>query len=175
MSSSVTLISSSSRPRIVSNLSRCAKVALSPKSLKPTTSMSSACWASTARKKLRPMRPKPLIPTRIATKRSPCTRRDCLPEAAVPNVFEPYPSLPDPRALPHPRCPACQRWGLGGEQFGRQARFSVGDAQLAGPAIGHREQPPDSTGDRVLGERRFGELTQLLQAGLPVGQSQLPS
>ena len=55
--------SASSRPRIESNLSRFASEALSVRSFTPTISMS-APEARTARKKLRPMRPKPLIPTR---------------------------------------------------------------------------------------------------------------
>src|SRR6188472_4756410 len=58
--------SASSRPRIVSNLSRWARVLLSVRSLTPTISMS-APDARTARKKLRPMRPKPLMPTRTVT------------------------------------------------------------------------------------------------------------
>ena len=58
--------SASRRPRIVSYLSRCASEALSVRSLTPTISMS-APDARTARKKLRPMRPKPLIPTRTVT------------------------------------------------------------------------------------------------------------
>ena len=51
---------------MLSYLSRCASVALSVRSLTPTTSMS-APLASAARKKLRPMRPKPLMPTRMVT------------------------------------------------------------------------------------------------------------
>ena len=58
--------SASRRPRIVSYLSRWASEALSVRSLTPTISMS-APDARTARKKLRPMRPKPLIPTRTVT------------------------------------------------------------------------------------------------------------
>ena len=54
------------RPRMLSYFSRCAMVATSPRSLNATISMS---WppACTARKKLRPMRPKPLTPTRTVT------------------------------------------------------------------------------------------------------------
>ena len=60
---SVDVTSASRRPRIVSNLSRRARVLLSVRSLTPTISMS-APDARTARKKLRPIRPKPLMPTR---------------------------------------------------------------------------------------------------------------
>src|SRR4051794_30206633 len=52
-------------PRIESYLSRCARVFASVRSLTPTKSMS-AFAALAARKKLRPMRPKPLMPTRTA-------------------------------------------------------------------------------------------------------------
>src|SRR3954471_20811952 len=70
ISSAVALTSCGSRPRIESYLSRCASVALSVRSFTPTSSMS-APEASTARKKLRPIRPKPLMPTRIVTGGSP--------------------------------------------------------------------------------------------------------
>src|SRR5579863_7156107 len=55
-------------PTIVSYLSRCAIVATSPRSFAATISMPrSPSAALTARQKLRPIRPKPLIPTRIVT------------------------------------------------------------------------------------------------------------
>jgi hypothetical protein len=57
------------RPRIESYFSRWASVLLSVRSFAPTISMS-APDASTARKKLRPMRPKPLIPTRTVTRQA---------------------------------------------------------------------------------------------------------
>src|SRR5919112_202374 len=66
MSFSVYDTSPGSRPRIESYLSRWARLLLSVRSLTPTTSMS-APDASAARKKLRPMRPKPLMPTRTVT------------------------------------------------------------------------------------------------------------
>ena len=47
-----------------SYLSRWAIVSTEPRSLTATNSMS-APWLLTARKKLRPMRPKPLMPTRM--------------------------------------------------------------------------------------------------------------
>src|SRR5580692_4937272 len=55
-------------PSTVSYLSRCAIVAMSPRSFAATISMPrSPSAALAARQKLRPMRPKPLIPTRIVT------------------------------------------------------------------------------------------------------------
>src|SRR5580658_7084661 len=55
-------------PRTVSYLSRCAMVAMSPRSFAATISKPrSPSPALTARQKLRPIRPNPLIPTRIVT------------------------------------------------------------------------------------------------------------
>src|SRR5262249_43670750 len=54
----------------VSYFSRWARVALSVRSLAPTNSRS-APEASAARKKLRPIRPNPLIPTRTVTGEAP--------------------------------------------------------------------------------------------------------
>ncbi len=71
MLSAVWLTSAWRVPRIESYLSRCARVLVSVRSFTPTISMS-APWDRTARKKLRPMRPNPLMPTRIVTNRSPC-------------------------------------------------------------------------------------------------------
>ena len=67
MSSSVADTSYGSRPRIVSYLSRCASDLLSVMSFTATISMSAVpatFCASTARQKLRPIRPKPFTPTR---------------------------------------------------------------------------------------------------------------
>jgi hypothetical protein len=55
----------SSRPSTESYSSRCAIVFASPRSLIATTSMSAPCF-SLARKKFRPIRPNPLIPTLTA-------------------------------------------------------------------------------------------------------------
>ena len=63
--SSETLTSSLSGPKVESYLSRWALPAGAARSLTATSSMS-APLASAARKKLRPIRPKPLIPTRTA-------------------------------------------------------------------------------------------------------------
>ena len=70
ISSAVALTSCGRRPRIESYLSRWASVVVSVRSFTPTTSMS-APEARTARKKLRPIRPKPLMPTRMVTGGSP--------------------------------------------------------------------------------------------------------
>ena len=64
MESDVYVTGRSRRPSMESYFKRCAKVALSVRSLIPTISKS-APEAKEALKKLRPIRPKPLIPTRI--------------------------------------------------------------------------------------------------------------
>src|SRR6478752_2353342 len=66
MSVSVCDTSPSRRPRVESYFSNVARVLLSVRSLTATISMS-APEATTARKKLRPIRPNPLIPTRTVT------------------------------------------------------------------------------------------------------------
>jgi hypothetical protein len=48
----------------------------------------------------------------------------------------------------------------------------IGDALLAGAATGHGQPAADPAGDRVLGQRRAGELARFLQAGLPVRHPQ---
>jgi MFS family permease len=58
------------------------------------------------------------------------------------------------------------------EHVDREADFRVGQAQVLGAAVGHREQPADPAGDRVLGERRVGELAEFLQGRLAVGDPQ---
>jgi hypothetical protein len=50
-----------------------------------------------------------------------------------------------------------------GQHVGRQVRLGAGNALVPRPLVGHREQAPYAPGDRVLRERRIGELTQLLQ------------
>src|SRR3954453_7602910 len=59
------------RPWTLSKRSRWALVSTGPRSLMPTTSISLRPDSATARKILRPMRPNPLIPTRIAMLVSP--------------------------------------------------------------------------------------------------------
>jgi hypothetical protein len=66
ISSAVAFTSCGKRPRMLSYLSRCARVALSVRSFAATNSIS-APEAVSARKKLRPIRPKPLMPTRMVT------------------------------------------------------------------------------------------------------------
>src|SRR3954447_14628564 len=142
MASSVALTSASSTPRIVSNLSRWARALGSVRSLTPTISMSASPAASrtrTARKKLRPMRPKPLMPTRTVTALfswktvSEATRR---PYPAIGSIQKAEPS------------------GFLGEHLRGQGRLGVRYAELLGPLVGHRQQAPDPAGDRVLGEHR---------------------
>ena len=62
---SPTSTSPSSGPRFESYFNRCAIVATSPRSFAATIS-TSASRATAARKKFRPIRPKPLMPTRVA-------------------------------------------------------------------------------------------------------------
>src|SRR4051812_20607976 len=84
------------RPRIESYLSRCASVALSVMSLTATISISvlPACFcASTARQKLRPIRPNPLTPTRTVT---PCL-------LARKYLVVPHPSVRIPARHGQPR------------------------------------------------------------------------
>jgi hypothetical protein len=79
MTSSATETSTGSRPNTLSYFSRWARVAGSVRSLAATISISPAGMrpalpmvsAFTARQKLRPMRPKPLMPTRMVTAPSP--------------------------------------------------------------------------------------------------------
>jgi MFS family permease len=60
-----------------------------------------------------------------------------------------------------------------GEHVHGEERFCARDALLAGPAVGHGQQAADAACDGVLGERRVGELTKFLQAGLAVCHPQL--
>ena len=239
ISSAVALTSCGRRPRMLSYLSRWASVALSVRSFTPTTSMS-ASDASTARKKLRPIRPKPLMPTRMVT--GPISSRSGPPavsqraggsgvrrplEPAVDDssrpprrglqdltarggghdeecrcrppcrTLRPYPSA---RRAARVMTPSAARHGstqppavdtslpgsaappAGGgppsyqttSMSGRDGRFGIRDAEVAGPLVGQRQQPADPPGDGVLGQRRVGQRTQLLQRRLPVLQPQPP-
>src|SRR3954451_8647460 len=80
-----------------SYLSRCARVLASVRSLTPTKSMSAPA-AFAARKRLRPMRPKPLMPTRTAMGCGAPRVDDGAEEAR---------NLPEP--LPGVRCDAVRR------------------------------------------------------------------
>src|SRR5580693_4498152 len=89
-------------PSTVSYLSRCAIVAMSPRSFAATISMPrSPSAALAARQKLRPMRPKPLIPTRIVTVLNllvdPRDRQPLRDYRTSPPEDDPE-AAPDPRA-----------------------------------------------------------------------------
>src|SRR5690242_20175570 len=110
---------------MLSYLSRCASTELSVRSLTPTSWMS-APRSSAARKKLRPIRPKPLMPTRMVT------RHISLPAVMV--VTQPY-----------PRGHSTRREGLRvhRQHLGGDGRFGVRYPQIAGPLVGQREQATD--------------------------------
>src|SRR5215469_4835054 len=71
MTSPSAATSTSSLPSTVSYFSRYALVAGLVRSFAATISMSLPCAAWTARQKFRPIRPNPLMPTRIVTVSSP--------------------------------------------------------------------------------------------------------
>src|SRR6185436_876118 len=147
---------------MLSYFNRWASVVLSVRSLTATSSMS-APLASAARKKFRPIRPKPLIPTRTVMCDLSSSRRK-MKTASSPNVQTLSPARPG---------------GLSGsdhfldEHLRCDHRLGVRDAQIAGALVGQGEQPPDAAGDRVLGQRRVGQRAQLLKRRLPVLQPQL--
>src|SRR4051794_26981755 len=142
MSVSVADTSSLRRPNVESYLVRVARVLLSVRSFTATISMS-APVSKMARKKLRPMRPNPLIPTRTVMPRA-------------------YPSgaLRNRRAL-------VLRQHLGGERC-----LGVRDAELLRLLVRHRQQATYPAGDRVLGQCRLVQLPQLLERRLLVLQPQ---
>src|SRR5690606_9261660 len=137
MDVSVADTSASRRPRMESYFSRWARTLLSLRSLTATTSMS-APEAWTARKKLRPMRPKPLIPTRTVTvtpdwrwsNSSPTlSRHESTPTAAIGNG----PATGDED----------QRGSLlVGEHLRSQGGLGVGNTHLLGPLVRHGQQAP---------------------------------
>src|SRR5215472_12342312 len=65
IASPLTVTSPGKRPCTESKRSRCALVSTGPRSLMPTTSISWRPASAMARSTLRPMRPNPLIPTRM--------------------------------------------------------------------------------------------------------------
>jgi MFS family permease len=79
------------------------------------------------------------------------------------------PGSPDPRLTrqgkPGPRL----RQHVGG-----QAGLGRRHAEVGGPAVGHGEQAADPARDGVFGQRRVGQLAELLQRRLPVGHPQPP-
>src|SRR3954454_11274731 len=177
MPSSTTEMSSGNRPRIESYFSRCAIVVRSPRSLAATTSMSAPPWlfrACTARKKLRPIRPDPLMPTRTVTGRSPRSRVTGQTPGGATTTTLPWPS--DPTNSPsevRTGNPEGPRSDLLGEHLRAQAGLGVGDPELLGALVGHRQQPADPAGDRVLGERRDVQLPELLQGRRVVLQAEV--
>ena len=105
--------SSARVPRTVSYLSRCAIVAMSPRSFAATISIPrSPSTALAARQKLRPIRPKPLIPTRIVTV------PNLLVDPLIASGSETIGRCPadDAKAAPHPlvRSISVPRAGAGG-------------------------------------------------------------
>src|SRR6516165_6464551 len=157
MASPSTVTSTSSGPSRVSYLSRCANVATSPRSLAATISMPAvlAAPACTARQKLRPIRPNPLMPTRTVT--AEFSLIVVLLALAAP------PFMPPDRTLPN----------SGRQHVGGQVRLGPGDAQLHRAPVGQREQPADPPGYRVLSQRGLGQLAELLQARLTVLDAEL--
>ena len=84
MPSSATWTSSSIRPNTESYRSRWAIVSTEPMSLTATMSMSAPIFRA-ARKKLRPMRPKPLIPTRMDIGTGPFSSLSSLSSLSLPS------------------------------------------------------------------------------------------
>src|SRR4051794_13001187 len=93
------------------------------------------------------MRPKPLIPIRVATLLTPelCAMKDGYDDCVAEDIW----ALLDVR-----------------EHLRSQVGLGVGDAEILGALVRHREQPADPPGDGVLGEWRVGEGAELLQRGL---------
>src|SRR5579859_6444872 len=160
--------STSSLPSTVSYLSRCALVAGSVRSLAATISMPLpcplACAAWTARQKFRPIRPNPLMPTRIVT--AFFSSLLCGPRA-VHRAYRTGRHRAD-------RSPAADhsRARSGQQHVRGQLGFGARDAQVTGALVGHREQAADTAGDGVLGQLRVGKLAEFLQAGLAVLDAQ---
>src|SRR3954454_15631580 len=98
--------------------------------------MSRSCpLARSARKKLRPIRPKPFTPTRVATLLTPETRTTTVPSRLSSDARSPG------RVLSH----LLDAF----EHLRREVGLRVGDAEVLGVLVGHGEQPSDPTRDRV--------------------------
>src|SRR3954452_17188420 len=99
------------------------------------------------------MRPKPLIPIRVATLLTPelCSTKDGYDDSVAEDI-----------------------WALldVGEHLRSQVGLGVGDAEILGALVRHRQQPADPPGDGVLGEWRVGEGAELLQRSLCVLEPQ---
>src|SRR5512143_3562733 len=152
--SPVTLTGSGSVPSTVSYFSRWARVLPSVRSFTATTSMSE--WlAATTRQKLRPIRPKPLTPTRVATFVSLESLEPVGRSVTSPGTTRAGPKVttlrPDRRT---------DRSGVV-EQVRGDPRLGRRQAVGQRPLVGEREQPADPPGDRVLGHRRVGQRPEL--------------
>ena len=82
-------------PCTLSYLRRCASVAASVRSFTATTSMS-APRRRAARRKFRPMRPKPLIPTRTLMLQTPSPTVARRPDSTIAGPTDPLPAAFDP-------------------------------------------------------------------------------
>src|SRR3954451_8885653 len=149
ISSSVAVTSASRRPRMESNFSNGARELLSVRSLTATISMS-APKARTARKKLRPIRPKPLMPTRTVTEYS------LVVAVSVPRAYrrrsppvEEVALRPSRNQRNGPEAPGNVTVDsiLVRQHLGRQRGLRVRDPELLGALVGHREEPADPAGD----------------------------
>src|SRR6516225_9196966 len=175
MTSPSTVTSTSSVPSTVSYFSRCALVAGSVRSFAATISISLPCAAWTARQKFRPIRPNPLMPTRIVTAFFPSYQRLTLGGSSSLS------NGPCCQGMPH-RPSSLLRVGVdlrdtpySGQQHVRgKLRLGARDAQVAGALVGHGEQPADPAGDGVLRQLRVRQLAEFLQAGLPVLDAEQP-
>src|SRR5690606_25383182 len=124
-----------------------------------------------------PMRPSPLMPTRMVTGLSPLVLANHRPPEGRQSLaadspitgrsFLNFSSLrPRRRWKNHIRTPAA-------EHLGGDTGVSIGNPQLTGAFVGQGEQSANPTRNRVLGQRWIGQGPQFLQRGLPVGQPQL--
>src|SRR6266511_2935453 len=158
------LTSPSSTPKVESYFSRCARVRLSVRSLTATTSTSPLprpAASRAARYKLRPMRPKPLIPTRtimrppVAGDIRACGVRD--PDAGT--------------GKSHGHCSARHRGSSRGRPHPLQRGFPAGLPVVLG-VLAQLLEPAQASQDRALGARWVQQRAQLRQARLGIGQAQ---
>src|SRR3954453_8263540 len=135
--------SSGRTPRMLSYLSRCARVSGLVRSFTATISRSLPL-AAAARQKLRPMRPNPLMPTRTVTRDLHVVASGAARSAR-------------PHSAANPIGPGCERperrRGLLGEHVVGHHGLGVRDPEVLRPLVGHRQQPADPAGDGVLGHR----------------------
>src|SRR5688572_8726504 len=158
---------------MLSYLSRWASASGLVRSFTATISMS---WplAAAARQKLRPMRPKPLMPTRTVTKdlHAACRGPRVRDAASLAETL----SVADDSGSRHldqaDGSRSRFRRVLLREHVVGDDGFRVRDTQILGPLVGHREETPYAAGHRILGHRRIGPLTELLQRRLAELQPQ---